>query len=69
MSFSLNFEAQFSAPARIRKGQGAEALNRALCVASRKLGYLHGVGMEEVDHPCRVGGASIFKKLPILHVS
>ena len=28
-----------SAPARIRKGQGAEILNRALCVASRKLGY------------------------------
>ena len=26
-----------SAPARIRKGQGAEALNRALCVASQKL--------------------------------
>ena len=31
-----------SAPARIRKGQGAEALNRALSVASRKLGYTGG---------------------------
>ena len=31
-----------SAPARIRKGQGAEAMNRALCVASQKLGYTGG---------------------------
>ena len=31
-----------SAPARIRKGQGAEALNWALCVMSRKLGYTGG---------------------------
>ena len=28
-----------SAPARIRKGQGTEAMNRAFCIASRKLGY------------------------------
>ena len=34
---------KYSAPARIRKGQGAEALNRALCVALQKLGYT-GVG-------------------------
>ena len=31
-----------SAQARIRKGQGAEALNRALCVAGGKLGYTGG---------------------------
>ena len=35
------------------KGQGAEALNRALCVASQKLRYT-GVGMEGDDH--REGG-------------
>ena len=32
-----------SALARIRKGQGAEALKRALCVALRKLGYTGGL--------------------------
>ena len=31
-----------SAPARIRKGQDAEALNRALCVASQKFRYTGG---------------------------
>ena len=33
---------ELSALARIRKGQGAKALNRALCVASQKLGYTGG---------------------------
>ena len=53
-----------SAPARIRKGQGAEALNRALCVALRKLGYTGvGVGVEGDDHPlqrvCVWGGGGV----------
>ena len=38
------------------KGQGAEALNRALCVASRKLRYT-GVGMGGDDH--RGGGGGL----------
>ena len=39
-----NEGARISAPARIRQGQGAEALNRALYAVSQKLGFTGGGG-------------------------
>ena len=46
---------QMQCSTRIRKGLGAEALNRALCVVLQKLGYA-GVRMEGDDHPPQRGG-------------
>ena len=42
LTCSKDYTSLSNAPARIRKGQDAEALKRALCVASPKFGYTWG---------------------------